>query len=81
MLTAKTSSHIRKVPANLDREVRVYLKVKNKLGMREWWCEIKIKLGEKMCIYLETTNKTYFIGFKYFQFSTWNAHYQQFDSK
>ena len=37
----KKSSHKRKVPTNLEIDVCVYLKVKNKLGTCEYWCEIK----------------------------------------
>ena len=37
----KKSSHKRKVPANLEKDVCVYLKAKNKLGICKRKCEIK----------------------------------------
>ena len=57
MPTIKMSTHKRKVSANLEKDACLYFKVKNKLGMFEYWCEIKPKLGErKFCIYLATAN-------------------------
>ena len=43
MQTTKKSSHKRKVPANLEKDFCVYFKVKNKLGIFEFWCEIMPK--------------------------------------
>ena len=51
MPTTKKSSHKRKIPANLENNVYMYFKVQNKLGMSEYWCEIKPKLGERKCIF------------------------------
>ena len=39
----KKFAHERKVPANLKKDVCMYFKVKNKLGIFECWCEIKPK--------------------------------------
>ena len=39
----KKSSPKRKVPANQEKDVCVYFKVKNKLGMFQCWSEIKPK--------------------------------------
>ena len=43
MPATKKSSNKRKVPANLEKGVYVYFRVKNELGMIEYRCEIKPK--------------------------------------
>ena len=83
MTTSKKSSHKRKIPANLEKNVRVYFKVKNKLGMFECWCEIRPKLEERKSIFTlpRQTEKIFPFCFRYFKFRMWNASKQQFDSK
>ena len=43
MPTTKKSPHKIKVPSNLEKDVCVHFKVKNKLEMFEYWSEIKPK--------------------------------------
>ena len=42
MPTTKNSSHKWKIPSNLKKDVCVYFKGKNELGMCECRCEIKL---------------------------------------
>ena len=54
MQTTKGFSR-KKVRANLEKEVCVFFKVKNKLGKCVCWCEIKLKL-QRAKMSLSTTN-------------------------
>ena len=47
----------KKVPANLEKDARVYFKVKNKLGMRVWWCEIKLNSEREKKLSLPCNSK------------------------
>ena len=61
----KKFSHERKIPANPEKDVCVYFKVKNELGMCECWCESKPNKEREM--YLPCDSK-----WKNLCFFVWN---------
>ena len=65
----KRFSQKKKAPANLEKDVYVYFKRKNKLGMCECWCGLSQTRRKEMCLYHAAANgKIFSVCFKHFKF-------------